>query len=73
VEGDACALEDFSEGWETFVCRLPDDVKDPQGVVRGGSFASDGGALRATYRRYIAPDARIDTNGFRCALSGPDF
>jgi formylglycine-generating enzyme required for sulfatase activity len=41
-------------------------TRGSMGILRGGSFASDGGALRTTSRRLVRPNARIDTNGFRC-------
>ncbi|MBN1945998.1 MAG: SUMF1/EgtB/PvdO family nonheme iron enzyme [Bradymonadales bacterium] len=50
----------------------PEDCAQ-MGVIRGGCFASDGGGLRTTYRRFTSPAARIDTNGFRCAMSRPEI
>lgn len=44
---------------------------DPFGVnrvLRGGSYSSDAGQLRASYRDYIAPDRRADGIGFRLLL-----
>lgn len=37
-------------------------------VVRGGSWASAGGALRVSARRALAPSERSLTVGFRCAV-----
>jgi formylglycine-generating enzyme required for sulfatase activity len=65
VADDACDYSDWPAGASS--CH----TGGAQGVVRGGSFASDGGALRTTYRRFMAIDSRIDTNGFRCAASNP--
>lgn len=42
-----------------------------QGVLRGGSFASDAGGIRTTYRRFHELERRTDTNGFRCAYDPP--
>lgn len=44
---------------------------DPFGVnrvLRGGSYSSDAGQLRTSYRDYIAPDRRADGIGFRLLL-----
>lgn len=50
---------------------------DPQGppqgekkVVRGGSFTSDPGRLRLSYRSSLAPNQRWLFTGFRCVLPG---
>ncbi len=40
-------------------------------VLRGGSWGSDPNFGRSDLRNYEAPDNRIDTTGFRCAIS-PD-
>ena len=49
--------------------------RDPQGpetgqgkVVRGGSFTSDPGRLRLSYRSSLAPDKRWLFTGFRCVI-----
>ncbi len=43
-------------------------------VVRGGAWdVTDASRLRCSYRAYTDPDfSRLDTHGFRCALSPPD-
>lgn len=64
VVDDACTYDAFPVG-ENPVCRSLEDT----GVVRGGSFLSDSGGIRTTYRRFMEVDARLDTNGFRCVVS----
>jgi iron(II)-dependent oxidoreductase len=41
---------------------------EAEGIVRGGSFASDGGGVRTTYRRFQNLSSRVDSTGFRCAM-----
>ena len=62
VADPACDYSDWS------VSETPCQSDQGRGVVRGGSFASDGGGVRTTYRRYMDSTARIDTNGFRCVM-----
>jgi len=38
-------------------------------VLRGGSWSSSTGVVRAAYRFRSAPDYRINVQGFRCRLS----
>jgi len=38
-------------------------------VVRGGSWNADARSVRAAYRRWLGPDDRYGTLGFRCAQS----
>jgi hypothetical protein len=40
----------------------------PEGVVRGGSFASEVAGLRPSDRTYQEAERRVDTTGFRCVL-----
>ncbi len=58
---------------EDYYAKSPD--RDPQGpetgqekVVRGGSFTSDPGRLRLSYRSKLKPEERWLFTGFRCAL-----
>jgi formylglycine-generating enzyme required for sulfatase activity len=58
---------------EAYYAKSPE--QDPQGpetgerkVVRGGSFTSDPGRLRLSYRGHLKPEERWVFTGFRCAL-----
>lgn len=42
-----------------------------EGVVRGGSFASDPGRVRPASRRFQDARTRVDTTGFRCVVQPP--
>ncbi len=44
-----------------------------QEVIRGGSYLSDPGSLRNTYRRFVSADTRSVDLGFRCAASYDSF
>jgi len=59
VAGAACPYAEWVDGAPA--------CDSTNGVLRGGSFVSDGGGVRATYRRFTDPENRSDTNGFRCA------
>ncbi|MCX7895982.1 MAG: formylglycine-generating enzyme family protein [Thermoanaerobaculum sp.] len=52
----------------------PQDPMGPQEgsqkVVRGGSFTSDPGRLRLSYRSSLKPDERWVFTGFRCVIPG---
>jgi formylglycine-generating enzyme required for sulfatase activity len=65
VADDACTYDEWPAGENRCV------GDGQQGVIRGGSFLSDAGGVRAGYRRFVDPEARYDTNGFRCAVSWP--
>lgn len=59
---DGCDYERWPAGAATCV--------DAAGraVIRGGSFLSDGGGIRTSYRRFNDPGTRADDHGFRCAV-----
>jgi formylglycine-generating enzyme required for sulfatase activity len=42
---------------------------EPRKTIRGGSWKSDAAELRSADRRGAFPESRLDTTGFRCALS----
>lgn len=58
---------------EDYYAKSPDrDPKGPESgqkkVVRGGSFTSDPGRLRLSYRSSLKPDERWVFTGFRCVI-----
>jgi formylglycine-generating enzyme required for sulfatase activity len=71
VQDGACAYADFDAISVHPDPHCPRRGSGAQGVIRGGSFASDAGGIRTTYRRFVSPDSRLDTNGFRCAYDAP--
>jgi formylglycine-generating enzyme required for sulfatase activity len=46
-------------------------AKDESRVVRGGSWDSQSGSLRAAYRFRVGPGGRVVSVGFRCARDVP--
>jgi len=69
---------EWCQDWyqEDYYSKSPE--RDPQGpevgqkkVVRGGSFTSDPGRLRLSYRSSLDPGQRWLFTGFRCAIPAP--